>query len=39
LEANSPVFWFMLQIGMLAGLATSVPVNLWLVKRGLKERM
>jgi hypothetical protein len=39
LEANSPVFWFMMQIGMLAGLATALPMNWLLVSKGIKERM
>jgi hypothetical protein len=39
LEANSPVFWFMMQIGMLAGLATAFPMNWALVKTGIKEKM
>jgi hypothetical protein len=39
LKANSPVFWFMTQIGMLVGLITSLPMNWWLIQRGIKERM
>jgi hypothetical protein len=39
LEANSPVFWFMMQIGMLAGLATTYPMNWLLVRKGIKEAM
>lgn len=39
LEPSEPVFWWMMQIGMLAGFATSYPVNLWLVNRGIKEAM
>lgn len=39
LDKGSPVFWFMMQIAMLAGFATSYPVNWWLVKVGIKERM
>jgi hypothetical protein len=39
LPKNGPVFWFMMQIAMLAGFATSYPVNWWLLKRGIKERM
>jgi hypothetical protein len=33
------VFWFMMQIGMLAGFLTSYPINWWLIRRGVKERM
>ena len=36
---TDPVFWFMMQIAMLAGFATSYPVNAWLVTKGWKERM
>jgi hypothetical protein len=36
---TDPVFWFMMQIAMLAGFATSYPVNWWLVRSGLKEKM
>jgi Domain of unknown function (DUF4396) len=39
LEVNSPEFWFVMQIAMLAGFATSYPVNWWLIRRGVKERM
>jgi hypothetical protein len=39
LQPNSPVFWFMMQIGMLAGLATAFPMNWFLVKTGIKEGM
>jgi hypothetical protein len=36
---TGPVFWFMMQIAMLAGFLTSYPVNWWLVRRGIKEPM
>jgi hypothetical protein len=39
LEATMPEFWFMMQIAMLCGFATSYPVNWWLVSSGLKEKM
>jgi hypothetical protein len=39
LHPNSPVFWFMMQIGMIIGFATTFPVNWWLVKSGIKEAM
>ena len=39
LPRPSPVFWFMMQIAMLAGFLTSYPVNWWLVKQGIKEKM
>lgn len=39
LKPNMPVFWFMMQFAMLAGFATSYPVNWWLIRRGIKEAM
>jgi hypothetical protein len=39
IEPTSPVFWFMMQIGMLCGFLTSYPVNWWLLRAGLKEQM
>lgn len=39
IEKTSPVFWFMMQIAMLAGFATAFPVNWWLIKSGIKEKM
>jgi len=29
----------MMQLAMLAGFATSYPVNWWLIRSGLKEQM
>jgi hypothetical protein len=39
LRTNMVEFWFMMQIAMLFGFLTSYPVNWWLLKRGIKERM
>jgi hypothetical protein len=39
LGKNSPVFWFMMQVAMVAGFLTAYPVNWWLLRRGIKERM
>jgi hypothetical protein len=36
---TNPVFWFMMQIAMMAGFLTAYPVNWWLVKSGIKEKM
>ncbi len=36
---DSPVFWFMMQIAMLLGFLTAYPVNVWLIRRGIKEAM
>ncbi|WP_040285947.1 DUF4396 domain-containing protein [Sporosarcina koreensis] len=38
-EPTSPVYWFMMQIAMILGFATSYPANAWLIKRGIKEAM
>ena len=39
LEKTGPVFWFEMQIAMLCGFVTSYPVNGWLLKAGIKEKM
>jgi len=36
---TDPLFWFMMQIAMLAGFLTSYPVNWWLLKKDIKEVM
>jgi hypothetical protein len=33
------VFWFMMQIAMVIGFATSYPANWWLLRKGWKEKM
>ncbi|MFC3675672.1 DUF4396 domain-containing protein [Ferrovibrio xuzhouensis] len=38
-DAAMAEFWFAMQIAMLAGFGTALPVNVWLLKRGIKERM
>jgi len=39
LHPTEPTYWLMMQIGMILGFFTSYPVNVWLIKRGLKEAM
>jgi hypothetical protein len=39
LYPDSPVYWFMMQIGMVIGFATSYPMNWWLISKGVKEKM
>jgi len=39
LEVNTPEFWFMMQLAMVCGFVTSYPVNWWLIRRGIKEKM
>lgn len=39
LHPDSPVYWFLMQIGMILGFATAWPANVWLIRRGVKEAM
>jgi hypothetical protein len=39
LRPDSATYWFMMQIGMLIGYATSYPMNWWLIRVGVKEAM
>lgn len=39
LEPIAWTFWLMMQIAMILGLATTFPVNWWLIKAGIKESM
>ena len=39
LEVDSTEFWFMMQLAMICGFATAYPVNRWLIRAGIKERM
>jgi hypothetical protein len=39
LPKASPVFWFMMQIAMICGFLTAYPVNWWLLRHGIKEKM
>jgi Domain of unknown function (DUF4396) len=39
LMPNVAAFWFLMQIGMIIGFATSWPANVWLVRRGIKVPM
>ena len=39
LHADSPVYWFLMQIGMVLGFGTAWPANVWLIRRGIKEAM
>jgi hypothetical protein len=39
LEPTSAEFWFMMQIAMICGFLTSYPVNWWLLRVGIKEKM
>ncbi len=39
LRASDPMFWCMMQIGMLCGFLTAYPVNWWLLRKKIKETM
>jgi hypothetical protein len=39
LSVASPTYWWMMQIGMIVGFFTAWPVNVWLIRRGVKEKM
>ena len=36
---DSAEFWFLMQLAMIAGFVTAYPVNWWLVRAGVKEKM
>lgn len=36
---DTPEFWFAMQIAMVGGFMTAYPVNWWLIRSGIKERM
>ena len=36
---DRPEFWFAMQLAMICGFLTSYPVNWWLIKKGIKEKM
>src|SRR6185437_950132 len=38
-EVDTPEFWFAMQLAMIAGFLTACPVNAWLIRSGIKERM
>ena len=39
LGADHAAYWLMMQIAMASGLVTSYPVQIWLVRRGVKHAM
>lgn len=39
LGPDSPAYWLLMQIGMMIGFLTAYPVNVWLIRRGIKEAM
>jgi uncharacterized protein DUF4396 len=39
LEPNHAAYWLMMQVGMMIGLATSYPINVLLIRDGVKHAM
>jgi hypothetical protein len=39
LTPGHAAYWLMMQIGMALGLLTTYPINIWLVRRGIKHPM
>ncbi|MCK5934339.1 MAG: DUF4396 domain-containing protein [Fulvimarina manganoxydans] len=39
LKVSMVEFWALMQIAMVYGFLTSYPVNLWLIRKGIKEAM
>ena len=37
LSPTTASYWFLMQVGMTLGFATTYPVNIWLIRRGIKE--
>jgi hypothetical protein len=37
LRPDSPAFWFLMQIGMIAGFFATWPLNAWLIRAGIKK--
>lgn len=36
---TTATYWLMMQVGMVLGFLTTYPVNIWLIRRGIKETM
>lgn len=39
IHPDEAAYWFLMQVAMILGFATSYPVNVWLIRRGIKEAM
>jgi hypothetical protein len=39
LEPNQALYWFLMQVGMAIGYLTSYPMNILLIRKGIKEAM
>ena len=39
LRPTSWTYWLLMQVAMIVGFLTTYPVNWWLIRRGIKEKM
>lgn len=39
LKPDHAAYWLLMQVGMILGFFTAYPVNVWLIRRGIKEAM
>jgi hypothetical protein len=39
LTPDHAAYWFLMQIGIILGFLTAYPVNVWLIRSGIKEPM
>lgn len=39
LKTDTAEFWFTMQLAMICGFVTTYPVNWWLIRSGIKEKM
>ncbi len=39
LQPDQAAYWFLMQVGMALGFVTAWPMNVWLIRRGIKEAM
>jgi hypothetical protein len=39
LQPTDWTYWWMMQISMVVGFLTTYPVNWWLIRKGIKEKM
>ena len=39
LHPDDPVYWLLMQVGMIVGFCTAWPINVWLIRKGIKEAM
>jgi hypothetical protein len=39
LPKTTATYWMMMQLSMIVGFFTAMPVNSWLIRKGFKEKM